>query len=118
MSATIEVRGVSKAYRQVKALDNVSFTAEPGRIVGLIGPNGAGKTTALRAILGLTPYEGELKVLGLDPYTQRDRLMQDVCFIADVAILQTLGIIVLIVGAVLWILGSMGRPVGGRRHYW
>ena len=87
MSATIEVRGVSKAYRQLKALDNVNFTAEPGRIVGLIGPNGAGKTTALRAILGLTPYEGELKVLGLDPYTERDRLMQDVCFIADVAVL-------------------------------
>jgi ABC-2 type transport system ATP-binding protein len=87
MSATIEVRGLSKAYRQVKALDNVSFTAEPGHIVGLIGPNGAGKTTALRAILGLTPYEGELKVLGLDPYTQRDRLMQEVCFIADVAVL-------------------------------
>jgi ABC-2 type transport system ATP-binding protein len=87
MSATIEVRGVSKAYRQVKALDNVSFTAEPGHIVGLIGPNGAGKTTALRAILGLTPYDGELSVLGLDPYTQRDRLMQDVCFIADVAVL-------------------------------
>jgi ABC-2 type transport system ATP-binding protein len=71
----------------VKALDNVSFTAEPGHIVGLIGPNGAGKTTALRAILGLTPYEGELKVLGLNPYTQRDRLMQEVCFIADVAVL-------------------------------
>ncbi|HSD73150.1 MAG TPA: ABC transporter ATP-binding protein [Steroidobacteraceae bacterium] len=87
MSATIEVRGVSKAYRQVKALDNVSFTAEPGHIVGLIGPNGAGKTTALRAILGLTPYEGELRVLGLDPYAERDRLMQDVCFIADVAVL-------------------------------
>jgi ABC-2 type transport system ATP-binding protein len=87
MSATIEVRGVSKAYRQVKALDNVTFTAEPGHIVGLIGPNGAGKTTALRAILGLTPYEGELRVLGLDPYAERDRLMQDVCFIADVAVL-------------------------------
>jgi ABC-2 type transport system ATP-binding protein len=87
MSATIEVRGVSKSYRQVRALDNVSFTAEPGHIVGLIGPNGAGKTTALRAILGLTPYDGELSVLGLDPYTQRDRLMQDVCFIADVAVL-------------------------------
>lgn len=87
MSATIEVRGVSKSYRQLKALDNVSFTAEPGHIVGLIGPNGAGKTTALRAILGLTHFEGELKVLGLDPYTQRDRLMQDVCFIADVAVL-------------------------------
>jgi ABC-2 type transport system ATP-binding protein len=87
MSATIEVRGVSKAYRQVKALDNVSFTAEQGHIVGLIGPNGAGKTTALRAILGLTSYEGDLKVLGLDPYAERDRLMQDVCFIADVAVL-------------------------------
>jgi ABC-2 type transport system ATP-binding protein len=87
MSPTIEVRGVSKAYKQVKALDNVSFTAEPGHIVGLIGPNGAGKTTALRAILGLTPYEGELKVLGLDPYSERDRLMQEVCFIADVAVL-------------------------------
>ncbi len=87
MSATIEVRGLSKSYRQLKALDNVSFTAEPGHIVGLIGPNGAGKTTALRAILGLTHFEGELKVLGLDPYTQRDRLMQDVCFIADVAVL-------------------------------
>ncbi len=87
MSATIEVRGVSKSYRQLKALDNVSFTAEPGHIVGLIGPNGAGKTTALRAILGLTNYEGELSVLGLNPYSQRDRLMQDVCFIADVAVL-------------------------------
>ena len=89
MSPTIEVRGVSKAYKQVKALDNVSFTAEPGHIVGLIGPNGAGKTTALRTILGLTPYEGELKVLGLDPYAERDRLMQDVCFIADVAVLPS-----------------------------
>jgi ABC-2 type transport system ATP-binding protein len=81
------MRGVSKAYGQTKALDNVSFTAETGHIVGLIGPNGAGKTTALRAILGLTPCDGDLKVLGLDPYTQRDRLMQDVCFIADVAVL-------------------------------
>jgi ABC-2 type transport system ATP-binding protein len=83
----IEMRGVSKSFKNLKALDNVSFTAEAGRIVGLIGPNGAGKTTALRAILGLTPYEGELKVLGLNPYTERDRLMQDVCFIADVAVL-------------------------------
>jgi len=83
----IEMRGVSKSFKQTKALDNVSFTAQPGRIVGLIGPNGAGKTTALRAILGLTNYEGELKVLGLDPYSERDRLMQDVCFIADVAVL-------------------------------
>lgn len=87
MTAMIEMRGVSKAFRQTKALDNVSFTAQPGRIVGLIGPNGAGKTTALRAILGLTNYQGELKVLELDPYSQRDRLMQEVCFIADVAVL-------------------------------
>ena len=87
MTATIEMRGVSKAFKQTKALDNVSFAAHPGRIVGLIGPNGAGKTTALRAILGLTNYQGELKVLALDPYTQRDRLMQEVCFIADVAVL-------------------------------
>jgi len=87
MTATIEMRGVSKAFKQTKALDNVSFAAHPGRIVGLIGPNGAGKTTALRAILGLTNYQGELKVLELDPYTQRDRLMQEVCFIADVAVL-------------------------------
>ena len=87
MTAMIEMRGVSKSFKQTKALDNVSFTAQPGRIVGLIGPNGAGKTTALRAILGLTNYEGELKVLGLDPYSERDRLMQDVCFIADVAVL-------------------------------
>ena len=87
MTAMIEMRGVSKSFKQTKALDNVSFTAQPGRIMGLIGPNGAGKTTALRAILGLTNYEGELKVLGLDPYRERDRLMQDVCFIADVAVL-------------------------------
>lgn len=87
MTATIEMRGVSKSFKQTKALDNVSFTAQSGRIVGLIGPNGAGKTTALRAILGLTNYQGELKVLELDPYAQRDRLMQEVCFIADVAVL-------------------------------
>ena len=87
MSAVIEARGLSKTYGKFRALDNVSFSAAAGRIVGLIGPNGAGKTTALRAILGLTNYEGELKVLDLDPYTQRDRLMQEVCFIADVAVL-------------------------------
>jgi ABC-2 type transport system ATP-binding protein len=87
MGAVIEARGLSKTYGAFRALDNVSFSAAAGRIVGLIGPNGAGKTTALRAILGLTNYEGELKVLDLDPYTQRDRLMQEVCFIADVAVL-------------------------------
>jgi len=87
MTAIIEARGLSKSYGATKALDNVSFTIPPGRIVGLIGPNGAGKTTALKAILGLTPYRGELKVMGLNPHTQRQQLMQDVSFIADTAIL-------------------------------
>jgi ABC-2 type transport system ATP-binding protein len=84
----IEARGLSKSYRTgQRALDDASFTIAPGRIVGLIGPNGAGKTTALKAILGLTPYEGHLRVLGRDPATERDALMEDVCFIADVAVL-------------------------------
>jgi len=87
MTAAIEARGLRKAYGATKALDGVSFTVEPGRIVGLIGPNGAGKTTALKAILGLTPFEGELSVLGLDPRERRDALMREVCFIADVAVL-------------------------------
>jgi ABC-2 type transport system ATP-binding protein len=87
MTAVIEARGLSKSYGATRALDAVSFTVEPGRIVGLIGPNGAGKTTALKAILGLTQFEGELRVLGLDPRTQRDALMREVCFIADVAVL-------------------------------
>ena len=83
----ISARGLRKAYRSKVALDNTSFDIESGRIIGLIGPNGAGKTTALKAILGLVPFEGELKVLGLDPRTQRDELMREVCFIADVAVL-------------------------------
>jgi len=87
MSPVIQAQGLSKTYGGVRALDNVSFSVEPGRIVGLIGPNGAGKTTALKAILGLTPYTGTLSVLGHDPYRARDRLMQDVSFIADVATL-------------------------------
>ena len=87
MTAVIQAQGLTKSYSGVRALDNVSFTIEPGRIVGLIGPNGAGKTTALKAILGLTPYSGTLSVLGHDPYRERDRLMQDVSFIADVATL-------------------------------
>ncbi len=87
MSAIIEARRLSKHYGKTKALDDVSFSVEEGRIVGLIGPNGAGKTTALKAILGLTRFAGELKVLGFDPYRQRHDLMQEVCFIADVAVL-------------------------------
>ncbi len=85
--ATIEARGLRKRYGATTALDGVDLTVEEGRIVGLIGPNGAGKTTALNAILGLTSCEGELKVLGRDPWRQRDELMRDVCFIADVAVL-------------------------------
>jgi ABC-2 type transport system ATP-binding protein len=83
----IEARRLSKTFASTVALDGVDLTVEEGRILGLIGPNGAGKTTALKAILGLTPYEGELTVLGRDPWTQRERLMRDVCFIADVAVL-------------------------------
>ncbi len=85
--ACIEARGLTKAFRSNVALDGVDFRVEEGRILGLIGPNGAGKTTALMAILGLTPYQGELKVLGRNPWTERDQLMRDVCFIADVAVL-------------------------------
>ena len=86
MSAIV-ARNLSKNYNGKPALDDVSFAIEPGRIVGLIGPNGAGKTTALKAILGLTTFGGELSVLGQDPRTARNALMNDVCFIADVAIL-------------------------------
>jgi ABC-2 type transport system ATP-binding protein len=85
--ACIEARGLRKAYGNTVALDGVDLRVEPGRILGLIGPNGAGKTTALNAILGLTPYQGELKVLGRDPWTERDQLARDVAFIADVAVL-------------------------------
>jgi len=83
----IEARGLRKAFGATLALDGVDLRVDEGRILGLIGPNGAGKTTALNAILGLTPYEGELKVLGRDPWTERDQLMREVCFIADVAVL-------------------------------
>src|SRR6202521_4141844 len=85
--ACIEARGLRKAFGKTTALDGVNLRVEEGRILGLIGPNGAGKTTALNAILGLTPYQGELRVLGRDPWSERDRLMLDVCFIADVAVL-------------------------------
>ena len=87
MSAVVSARGLSKHYGKTVAVDNVSFDIPAGRIIGLIGPNGSGKTTTLKAALGLVPFDGELKVLGLDPRTQRDELMQQVCFIADVAVL-------------------------------
>ena len=83
----IEARGLRKAFGATIALDGVDLRIEEGRILGLVGPNGAGKTTALDAILGLTSYQGELRVLGRDPWTERDQLMRDVCFIADVAVL-------------------------------
>jgi ABC-2 type transport system ATP-binding protein len=85
--ACIEARGLRKAFGTTVALDGVNLRVEEGRILGLIGPNGAGKTTALKAILGLTRYQGELRVLGRDPSTERERLMRDVSFIADVAVL-------------------------------
>jgi ABC-2 type transport system ATP-binding protein len=87
VSDLIVARGLGKSFGTTRALNDVNFTVGAGRIVGLIGPNGAGKTTALKALLGLTRFDGELSVLGLDPYRQRHRLMQDVCFIADVAVL-------------------------------
>lgn len=85
--AVIEARGLRKAFGRTIALDGIDLRVEEGRILGLVGPNGAGKTTALNAILGLTSYQGELKVLGRDPWAQRDQLMRDAAFIADVAVL-------------------------------
>src|SRR5579859_2784109 len=85
--ACIEARGLHKAFGKTVALDGIDLRVEEGRILGLIGPNGAGKTTALNAILGLTSYQGQLKVLERNPWTERDQLMRDVCFIADVAVL-------------------------------
>ena len=83
----LEARGLRKSFGKTIALDGIDLRIEEGRILGLIGPNGAGKTTALNAILGLTSYQGTLNVLGLNPWTQRDKLMQDVAFISDVAVL-------------------------------
>jgi len=85
--AVIDAKGLTKSYGAHRALNGVSFKVGAGRIVGLIGPNGAGKTTALKAVLGLTSFDGDLQVLGWDPRGQRDDLMSDVCFIADVAVL-------------------------------
>src|SRR5579864_7068812 len=85
--ACIEARGLRKTFGSTVALDGIDLQVEEGRILGIIGPNGAGKTTALEAILGLIAYDGQLRVLGRDPWKQRDRLMRDVCFMADVAVL-------------------------------
>ncbi len=85
--ACIEARGLRKAFGTTHALDGINMRVEEGRILGLVGPNGAGKTTALNAILGLSSYQGELRVLGRDPWTERNHLMRDVCFISDVAVL-------------------------------
>jgi len=87
MTSLVTARNVTKSYGKVRAVDNVSFEIEKGRITGLFGPNGAGKTTLLKALLGLTDCEGELSVLGLDPFRQRKELMKNICFIADVAVL-------------------------------
>jgi len=87
MTAVVNAKNLTKRYGKSNAVDNISFEIQPGRIVGLIGANGSGKTTTLKAILGLIPVQGELRVLGLDPRAQRDALMQEVSFIADVAIL-------------------------------
>ena len=87
MTSLVTARNVSKHFGAVRAVDDISFDIEKGRIVGLIGPNGAGKTTLLKALLGLTDFDGELTVLGLDPFRQRKQLMQQICFIADVAVL-------------------------------
>jgi len=85
--ACIEARGLRKTFGATVAVDSVDLKVEEGRILGLIGPNGAGKSTLLNAVLGLIPYQGELSVLGLNPWEVRDKLMRDVCFIADVAVL-------------------------------
>ncbi len=85
--ACIEARGLRKSFGATIALDGIDLQVEEGRILGLIGPNGAGKSTALNAILGLTPYQGALRVLGRDPWVERDQLTRDVAFIADVAVL-------------------------------
>jgi len=87
MTSLVSAEGVTKKFGSFTAVDNVSFDIESGKILGLIGPNGAGKTTLLKALLGLTDCEGQLSVMGLDPFKQRKKLMQNICFIADVAVL-------------------------------
>jgi ABC-2 type transport system ATP-binding protein len=87
MTSIVSARGLTKRYGRTLAVDHIDLDIPPGRIVGLVGPNGAGKTSALKAILGLATFDGELRVLGRDPSRERAALMEDVCFIADVAVL-------------------------------
>jgi len=87
MTSLVSAQGVTKRFGSFTAVDNASFEVERGKILGLIGPNGAGKTTLLKALLGLTDCEGQLSVMGLDPFRQRKELMRNICFIADVAVL-------------------------------
>ena len=87
MSNVVEAHRISKKYGNFNALDSLSFAIQPGSIVGLIGPNGAGKTTAIKALLGLTPFDGSLSVLGTDPRKNRHKLMERACFVADVGVL-------------------------------
>ena len=105
MSSLIQARGLSKRFGSQVALDRVDFDVKHGRIVGLIGPNGAGKTTALRAVLGLTSYDGQLEVLGREPFRERARLMEEASFIADVAVLPS------------WLSVDHARPVRGPKKY-
>ena len=100
--AVIRASDLQRHFGSVRAVDGIDFEVAEGQILGLIGPNGAGKTTLLRALLGLTRYRGELEVLGLEPLRQRDRLMQEVCFIADTAILPR------------WMRVAIHPPVFGR----
>ncbi|PLW70205.1 ABC transporter ATP-binding protein [Pseudohalioglobus lutimaris] len=87
METIVEARGLSRSFADIKAVDNIDFRVPTGSVLGLIGPNGAGKTTLLRSLLGLSEFEGELEVLGKDPRSQRAQLMEQVCFIADTAVL-------------------------------
>src|SRR5437867_13087235 len=110
--ATIEARGLRKVFGTTVALDRIDLRVEEGRILGIIGPNGAGKTTALNAILGLTSYEGQLTVLGRDPWNARDQLMRDVSFIAEVAVLTRWIGVVQLLGYVARVHARLGRVKG------
>ena len=114
--ATIEARGLRKVFGTTVALDDVDLRVEEGRILGLIGPNGAGKTTALNAILGLTSYDGQLSVLGRDPWNAREELMRDVSFIADVAVLPRWIRVTQLLDYVAGVHPKFDRAKAQRRH--